>query len=251
VISIKTPGEVEIMAGAGKILAEILAELKRLIETAPALEEQVIENRAQELLSKFNVRSPFQGHEGYPFATCVSVNEEVVHGLPDGGASLKPGDLVGIDLGVVKDGLMVDAAITVPVGKPSAEDARLIRVAEEALELGIREARVGGATGDIGAAVQRHVEAAGFSVVRQLTGHGIGRSLHEEPSVANFGRVGEGPRLEAGMTICIEPMITAGGSEVTVTPGEWPVVTADGSRAAHVEHTVLVTADGPRILTEA
>jgi methionyl aminopeptidase len=237
------------MAGAGKILAEILEELKRLIETAPALEEQVIENRAQELLSKFNARSPFQGHEGYPFATCVSVNEEVVHGLPDRGASLKPGDLVGIDLGVVKDGLMVDAAITVPVGKPSTEDARLIRVAQEALELGIREARVGGATGDIGAAVQRHVEAAGFSVVRQLTGHGIGRSLHEEPSVPNFGRVGEGPRLEAGMTICIEPMITAGGSEVTVTPGEWPVVTADGSRAAHVEHTVLITAEGPRVLT--
>lgn len=245
-ITPKSTAELATMREAGRILTRILGELSGLAMAGKTT--LAFEDKAQELLDGAGVTSPFQNYEGYPYATCISVNAEVVHGMP-GERVLKAGDLVGIDLGVVKDGLMVDSAVTVAVGPPSEVDARLLRVAEEALALGIDQARAGGRVSDISEAVQRHVEAAGFSVVRALSGHGIGRSLHEEPSVPNFGRAGTGPRLEEGMTICIEPMITAGGPEVVIRPGEWPVVTLDGSHAAHVEHTVAVTKDGPMILT--
>lgn len=247
-ITRKNAAELAIMRDAGRLLAQILGELSALVTVGQTT--MAFEGRAQKLLKEAGVTSPFQGHEGYPYATCISVNAEVVHGMP-GERVLGAGDLVGIDLGVAKDGLMVDGAVTVAVAPVGEADTRLLRVAEEALVVGIEQVRAGGRVGDISAAVQRHVEAAGFSVVRALTGHGIGRSLHEEPSVPNFGRAGTGPELEEGMTICIEPMITAGGSEVVIRPGTWPVVTLDGSRAAHVEHTVAVTKDGPVILTEA
>lgn len=244
----KSKSELAVMREAGRLLAGILAELAGLAEPGRITSE--FEERAQALLKEREVTSPFQGYQGYPFATCLSVNEEVVHGMP-GEHVLRDGDLVGIDLGLTQGGLMVDGAITAGVGEVSEESKGLMAVTKEALRIGVEQAKVGNYTGDIGSAIQRYVEGEGFSVIRSLTGHGIGRELHEPPDVPNFGKAGSGTRLEEGMTICIEPMVAVGNGETVIRPGEWPVRTKDGSHAAHFEHTVVVTKAGPMILTEA
>jgi methionyl aminopeptidase len=190
----------------------------------------------------------FKGYHGFPATLCISVNEEVIHGIP-GPRALRDGDVVSIDLGVVLDGFYGDAAVTVPVGVIDAKAAELLRVTEESLYRGIAKAVVGGRVSDIGAAVQHHVEAAGFSVVREFVGHGVGASLHEEPQVPNYGPAGRGPRLVEGMTLAIEPMVAMGRAAVKVLGDGWTAVTKDRSLAAHYEHTIAVTAAGPRIMT--
>jgi methionyl aminopeptidase len=190
----------------------------------------------------------FKGYHGFPATLCISVNEEVIHGIP-GPRALRDGDIVSIDLGVVLDGFYGDAAITVPVGAITAEAAALLRVTEESLYQGIEQAKVGGRVSDIGHAVQRHVEAHGFSVVREFVGHGVGLALHEEPQVPNYGPAGRGPRLAEGMTLAIEPMVAMGKAAVKVLGDGWTAVTKDRSLAAHFEHTIAITAAGPVILT--
>jgi len=190
----------------------------------------------------------FKGYKGYPNATCIAVNEEVVHGIP-GPRALEEGDIVGIDLGAILDGYHADSAITVPVGKASPEAQRLLKVTREALFVGIRMAVDGNHLTDVSHTIQRYVESHQFSVVRELVGHGIGRAMHEEPQVPNFGKPGRGPRLEAGMTLAIEPMVNAGGYEVETLRDGWTIVTKDRSLSAHFEHTVAVMENGPDILT--
>jgi methionyl aminopeptidase len=190
----------------------------------------------------------FLGYQGYPAATCISVNEEVVHGIPSD-RRLEPGDICKIDLGVTRGGMIADAARTWPVGRVSAGLAALLRAAEEALERGVRECRSGKRVGDIGQAIQRHVEERGYSVVRALCGHGVGRELHEEPQVPNYGRAGRGVRLEAGMTLAVEPMVNVGRSEVETLSDGWTVVTKDRLPSAHFEHTILITDEEAEVLT--
>jgi len=190
----------------------------------------------------------FKGYKGYPASLCVAVNDEVVHSIP-GKRVLREGDIVGIDFGAYLDGYHADAAITVPVGRVSEEAQRILRVTEEALHKAIAKARIGNRVGDIGYAVQSHVEANGYSVVRELVGHGIGRSLHEKPEVPNYGTPGRGPRLREGMTLAIEPMVNQGAAAVEFAKDAWTVVTADGKLSAHFEHTVAITRNGPLILT--
>ena len=237
------------MKSGGRILAEILDELGRL--ALPGRSAMEIELRAQELLRDAGVSSPFEGYQGYPFASCVSINDEVVHGLPEREKVIQEGDLVGIDLGLkTRGGLLVDSAITVGAGEISSEDRRLLEVAKMALEDGIAEARAGNRVGDIAAAIEGRVRGAGFRVIRNLCGHGIGRKLHEEPEVPNFGKPGEGASLAVGMTICVEPMVAISSDRVVIVPQQWPARTSDGSRSAHFEHTVAITAEGPLVLTE-
>lgn len=243
----KTSEEIEKIRAAGKILALILDDLTGMV--APGIRTMQLEERAQELLKKNEVTSPFQGYEGYKHATCISVNEVVVHGVP-GELIIGDGDIVGIDLGVTLGGWNSDSARSVVAGKASLADQRLLDVTKQSLAEGIKMAVIGNHVGDIGAKVQSVVEAAGFSVVRSLAGHGIGRELHEAPEVPNFGHAGEGEELKEGMVICIEPMVAAGNYEVVADYGEWPVRTADGSRSAHFEHTIAITKNGPDILTK-
>jgi methionyl aminopeptidase len=246
VIYSKTPEEIEKIRAAGKILVQILDDLSGMV--APGIRTIELEERAQELLRENSVTSPFQGYEGYRHATCISVNEVVVHGVP-GELVIGDGDIVGIDFGVTLDGWNADSARSVIAGQASPEDQKLLDVTQQALTEGIKKAVIGNHIGDIGAKVQAIVESAGFSVVRSLAGHGIGRSLHEAPEVPNFGHPGEGEELKEGMVICIEPMVNAGGYEVVADYGEWPVRTADVSRAVHFEHTIAITKNGPDILT--
>jgi len=203
---------------------------------------------AEEYIKRHGGIPAFKGYRGYPRSLCVSVNEEVVHGIP-GKRKLKEGDIVSLDLGVLMDGYYGDAAITVPVGKVSELAKKLIKVTEEALYRGIEMARPGNRLSDISHAIQTHVEKAGFSVVREFVGHGIGKQLHEEPQVPNFGPPNRGPRLEPGMVLAIEPMVNTGTWEVRILPNGWTVVTADGGLSAHFEHTVAITDNGPEILS--
>jgi len=203
---------------------------------------------AEEYIKRHGGIPAFKGYRGYPRSLCVSVNEEVVHGIP-GKRRLKEGDIVSLDLGVLMDGYYGDAAITVPVGKVSELAKKLIKVTEEALYRGIEMARPGNRLSDISHAIQTHVEKAGFSVVREFVGHGIGKQLHEEPQVPNFGPPNRGPRLEPGMVLAIEPMVNTGTWEVRILPNGWTVVTADGGLSAHFEHTVAITDNGPEILS--
>jgi methionyl aminopeptidase len=192
----------------------------------------------------------FKGYRSYPKTLCASVNDQVVHGIPSKRV-LKEGDIIGLDLGAIVEGFYGDSAVTVPVGRIDPKSEELLRVTEEALYKGIEQAAVGNRLSDISHAVQRHVEAAGFSVVTEFVGHGIGRRLHEEPQVPNYGQPGQGPRLQVGMVLAIEPMVNVGGSEVRVLDDQWTAVTRDGSRSAHFEHTIAIQASGPpRILTE-
>jgi methionyl aminopeptidase len=214
----------------------------------PGVTTAELDGLADEFIRSHGGVPTFKGYRGYPAATCISPNSMVVHGIP-GRHALQEGDIVSFDVGVTLDGFVADSAYTFGVGEISDEAQRLLDACQAALAAGIEQARAGNRVGDISAAVQRATEDAGFSVVRSLVGHGVGRSMHEEPQIPNFGIPGRGPLLQDGMTLAIEPMITAGGPHIVLADDEWSISTADGSLSAHFEHTVAVTADGPRILT--
>ncbi len=242
----KSPAELARMSAANVLVADVLSALRSRVREGVTTGE--LDAFAEAVIVEAGARPAFKGYHGFPATLCTSVNDEVIHGIP-GARALCPGDLVSIDLGVVLDGFYGDAAITVPVGPVPDGAADLLRVTEEALYLGIEQARVGNRVSDIGHAVQRHVEAHGFSVVREFVGHGVGKALHEEPQVPNFGPAGRGPRLVEGMTLAIEPMVAMGRAAVKVLGDGWTAVTKDGSLAAHFEHTVGITGAGPVILT--
>ncbi len=246
-IILKSPQEIEKMRRSNLIVAEILEAIKSAVH--PGVTTRELDEMAIALLAKYKARSAFKGYNGYPAALCTSVNEEVVHGIPSGRV-LKEGDILSLDFGVISEDYYGDAAVTLPVGRISANAEELLRVAEEALYLAIDQARPGNRLQDISAAVQGHVEAHRFSVVRDFVGHGIGQQLHEKPQIPNFGVPGRGVRLKPGMTLAIEPMINAGGFEVEVLKDGWTAVTRDRSLSAHFEHSVAVTENGPYILSK-
>jgi methionyl aminopeptidase len=247
-ITIKSPREIETMARAGHIVFETLALMGRTAR--PGVSTQDLDAVAEEFIrSHPGARPSFKGLYGFPKTLCTSINEEIVHGIPSSKRVLRDGYIVSIDVGVQLDGLHADSATTLPVGEISPQAERLLAVTQECLKVGIAQARAGNHVGDIGHAVQTLAERAGFGVVRELVGHGIGAQFHEEPQVPNHGQPRRGPRLLEGMTIAIEPMITSGHYVTRTLPDKWTVVTADGSLSAHFEHTVAITADGPRILT--
>jgi methionyl aminopeptidase len=240
------PAEIELMRPANVLVADVLVELRRM--AAPGVTTAELDAFAERHVRAAGAVPAFKGYHGFPATLCISVNEEVIHGIP-GPRALRDGDVASIDLGVLLGGFYGDAAITVPVGRINDGAAELLRVTEEALYLGIERARIGSRVSDIGHAVQRHVEAHGFSVVREFVGHGVGTALHEEPQVPNFGPAGRGPRLTEGMTLAIEPMVAMGKAAVKVLGDGWTAVTRDHSIAAHFEHTVAITGAGPVILT--
>ena len=251
-ITIKSPREIETMAVAGRIVAQTLALVGA--HTRPGVSTHELDRLAEEFIRRHpGARPSFKGLYGFPATLCTSLNHEVVHGIPSPHRILKSGDLLSVDVGVCLDGLHADSAATFAVGEVSPEAQALLSVTQEALAAGVAQARVGNHVGDIGYAVQRVVERAGYSVVRELVGHGIGSSFHEEPQVPNYGKPKRGPRLVPGMTIAIEPMVNLGGPEIRTLEDKWTVVTSDGSLSAHFEHTVAIGENGapPRILTTA
>ncbi len=242
----RSKAEIEKIRLSCRIVAEVLDRISRMVE--PGITTRQLDSYAEDLILKAGAAPAFKGYRGYPASICTSVNQQVVHGIPSD-YRLKEGDIVGIDVGVVKDGYYGDAAVTVPVGEISDELKRLIRVTRDALEKGIEQARANNRLYDISAAIQSHAEAHGFSVVREFVGHGIGTKLHEEPQVPNYGKPGTGPRLREGMVLAIEPMVNMGGWQVHILPDHWTVVTADGGFSAHFEHSVAITGNGPLVLT--
>jgi methionyl aminopeptidase len=242
----KSATEIETMARAGVVVAGTLALLEEHIQ--PGVSTRELDALAEEFIRSHDGVPTFKGYKGYPAATCLSPNEMVVHGIP-GKATLAEGDILSVDVGVTLEGFVADSAWTFPVGAIAPETQRLLEVCRSALEAGIAEAQLGNSIGDISRAVQTVTENAGFSVIRSLVGHGVGRSMHEDPQVPNFVSSYHGPELQEGMTIAIEPMITAGGPDVYIHDDDWSISTVDASLAAHFEHTVAVTAQGPRILT--
>lgn len=247
-IILKTPGEIEVMAKASRVVAETLEVLKRAARAEVTTDE--LDAIAEAEILARGAKPAFKGYRNYPKTLCASVNEQVVHGIPTK-RKLKEGDIIGLDLGAIVDGFYGDSAVTVMIGEVSDKTAKLVQVTEEALRIGIEQAIVGRRLSDISHAIQQHVEAAGYSVVTEFVGHGIGRQLHEEPQVPNYGRPGQGPRLQAGMVLAIEPMVNMGGSAVRVLDDRWTAVTADGSLSAHFEHTIAIQASGPaRILSQ-
>ncbi|HLE99849.1 MAG TPA: type I methionyl aminopeptidase [Gaiellaceae bacterium] len=242
----KSAREIEKIAAAGAVVAETIAHVGSLI--APGMTTDELDAAAGEFIRSRGGIPTSEGYKGYPKAICISPNDVVVHGIP-GHYAVEDGDVITIDVGVTLDGYIADSAYTFPVGEVDPEAQRLLDVAQDALAAGISEARMGNRVGDISHAVQVVVECAGFAVVRSLVGHGVGRYYHEDPHIPNFGEPGRGPRLAEGMTIAIEPMITAGDPEVVVGEDGWTITTADGALSAHFEHTVAITAHGPRILT--
>jgi methionyl aminopeptidase len=247
-IFIKNDAEVNIMRQAGAIVAAILDEVEKAVQ--PGVRTMLFEELAMRMCREFDVKPAFKGYLGYPFALCISVNEEVVHGFPSERV-LQEGDIVSFDMGVVHHGFYGDSARTVPVGEIAPETSRLLAVTRESLQRGIEKATAEANLYDISLAVQKHVESQGYSVVRRFVGHGIGRSLHEKPEVPNFVPDGSGSLvLKPGMTLAIEPMVTMGGPEVEILADKWTAVTKDRSLAAHFEHTVVVTNDGPKILSQ-
>jgi methionyl aminopeptidase len=251
-ITIKSAREIETMAAAGRIVARTLALVAQ--HARPGISTQALDRLAEEFIrSHPGARPSFKGLYDFPATLCTSINHEVVHGIPSPKRVLVEGDILSVDVGVWLDGLHADSAATFPVGEVAPEAERLLRVTREALAAGVAQARAGQHVGDIGHAVQQVAEAAGYSVVRELVGHGIGAAFHEDPQVPNYGKPRRGPRLVPGMTLAIEPMVNVGGPEIRTLDDKWTVVTADGSLSAHFEHTVAVTDHGgpPRILTAA
>ena len=242
----KSSREIEKMAVAGALVAETIAHVGGLLR--PGVTTDELDAAAGAFIREHGGVPTSEGYKGYPKAICISPNDVVVHGIPDAFV-VSDGDLVTIDVGVTLDGYIADSAYTFGVGEIEPEDQRLLDVAQEALAAGIAEAVIDNRVGDVSHAIQEVVEAAGFSVIRSLVGHGVGRHYHEDPHIPNFGEPGRGPRLSEGMTIAIEPMITAGESDVLVMDDGWTIRTRDASMSAHFEHTVAITADGPRILT--
>lgn len=246
-IKLKSPLEISKMKVANQIVAEVLAEIKSHIR--PGIETLELDALAEDLCRRRKVKPAFKGYRGYPKSLCVSINEEVVHGIPSH-RCLQAGDLVSMDFGVRYDGYFGDAAITVPVGDVSPQAQELLKVTEEALYAGIAQARVGNRLTDISHAIQTVVESHGFAVIRDFVGHGIGRALHEDPQIPNFGPPGRGPELLAGTTLAIEPMVSAGGWEIDILADGWTAVTRDRSLTAHFEHTIAVTKEGVLILSQ-
>ncbi len=246
-IMLKTEQEIEKMRRSGEILRQVHDHLRPLVVVGATTMD--LENAANEKIDSFGAKAAFKGYHGFPAALCTSLNEQVVHGMPNVKTVLKDGDILSIDCGVIVDGFYSDAAVTYAIGKPSAKVSKLLKVTEASLYAAIEKAVPGGRLFDISAAVQQMCEAEGFGVVREFVGHGIGKSMHEDPQVPNCGDPGKGPRLKAGMVLAIEPMINAGKPEVKVLKDGWTAVTVDGSYSAHFEHTVAITKDGPVILT--
>jgi len=243
----KSPEEVEKMRALGKLVARILRTLDASIVPGQTTTRQ-LDEMAQKMLAEEDAYPAFKGYRGYPDALCVAVNNQVVHGIPSD-EPLQEGDIVGLDLGAVRDGYYADGAWTFPVGEISKDAQRLLNVTREALYQGISQAKAGNRVGDISSAIQRYVEKNGYSVVRELVGHGVGRAVHEDPPVPNFGKPNAGPKLEPGMTICIEPMVNMGTKDVDYLPDKWTVVTKDGKLSAHFEHMIAITENGADILT--
>ncbi len=235
------------MRAGGRILAEIMERLRTFVK--PGISTAEIDQEVEAVILSKGAKPAFKGYRGFPATVCTSINEEVVHGIPSPHRRLKEGDIIGLDLGCVVDGYYADCAFTLPVGEVSPPVQKLLDVTRESLDRAVAQCRPGRRLGDISHAVQEHVERHGFSVVRAFVGHGIGRELHEDPQIPNFGEPGRGPVLKAGMVFAIEPMVTMGGWEVRILPDRWTAVTEDGSLAAHFEHTVAITEDGPDVLT--
>jgi len=247
VIVCKSPTEIERMRAANVLVADVLAELAAM--AAPGVTTADLDAKAEALVRQAGAEPAFKGYRGYPASLCASVNDQVVHGIPSN-RQLVEGDIISLDMGVKLNGFYGDSAVTVAVGTVGADVLKLLRVTQESLEKGIAQVRVGARVSDIGHAIQKHVEAGGFSVVREFVGHGIGASLHEDPQIANYGEPGHGPRLAEGMVLAIEPMVNMGKPAVRVLSDGWTAVTRDGSLSAHFEHTVAVTKAGPLVLTQ-
>ncbi|RKG79858.1 type I methionyl aminopeptidase [Corallococcus sp. CA049B] len=246
-VELKGPDEIALMRDAGRIVCEILDELEKAV--APGVSTWELDVLAEQLIAKKGARSAFKGYHGFPGVLCASVNQEVVHGIPDRKRRLVAGDLVKLDFGVVYRGFFGDSARTVPVGKVTPEAQALVDATWQSLEKAIQVMQPGNRIGDIGHAVQSYVEARGFSVVRDFTGHGIGRKLHEPPQVPNYGQAGSGMKLRPGMVLAVEPMVNQGTPDVEVLEDEWTAVTVDGKLSAHFEHTILISERGPEVLT--
>ena len=246
-IELKSAREIGFMREAGHILADVIDRLR--VGVKARLTTLEIDEDVESFITSRGAKPAFKGYRGFPATVCVSINEEVVHGIPSAQRRLKDGDIVGLDLGCVVEGYYADCALTLPVGEVGPEVRRLLDVTRESLERAVVECRAGRRLSDVSHAVQTHVEARGFSVVRAFVGHGIGRALHEEPQVPNFGDPGRGPLLRTGMVLAIEPMVTMGSCEVRILDDGWTAVTKDGSLAAHFEHTIAITDGEPEVLT--
>ncbi|HEX9020679.1 MAG TPA: type I methionyl aminopeptidase [Nitrospirota bacterium] len=247
-IILKSLQEIEKIRKAGRIVADVLDGVRELVR--PGVSTQTLDEFAERFIRSVGAVPAFKGYRGYPKTLCTSLNSEVIHGIPSKDVTLKQGDIISIDVGAVVEGFYGDAAVTLPVGAITPEAERLIRVTAESLQRGIAQAKSGNRLYDISHAVQTHVESNGYSVVREYVGHGIGRNLHEDPQIPNFGAPGQGPRLKPGMVLAIEPMVNAGGSATVVKEDHWTAATADGSLSAHFEHTIAVMPDGPWVLTQ-
>ncbi|HBI48015.1 MAG TPA: type I methionyl aminopeptidase [Smithella sp.] len=246
-VILKLPDEIEKARKSNRIVAEVLNKLREKVK--PGVRTSDLDKFATEVAEKRGAKPAFKGYNGYPYALCISVNEVVVHGMPSD-RILEEGDIVGLDFGVCYQGFFGDAAITLPLDKVTQKASRLMLVTEQSLYAGIEQARAGNRLGDISAAVQDTVEAAGYSVVRDFVGHGIGKNLHEEPQIPNYGKKGRGIELKSGMILAIEPMVNEGNYKVQILPDGWTVVTKDGSLSAHFEHSIAITDNGPDILSK-
>lgn len=246
-IVLKSAREIEIMRQGGHILADLMDHLRSTVKAGMSTLE--IDEHVEAFIRRRSARTAFKGYRGFPASVCVSINEEVVHGIPSPDRHLTEGDIVGLDLGCIVDGYYADCAFTMAIGEIPPAVERLVEVTRRSLELAVEQCRPGRRLSDVSHAVQQHVEAHGFAVVRAFVGHGIGRALHEEPQVPNFGEPGRGPQLKPGMVLAIEPMVTMGSGEVRILDDGWTAVTTDGSLAAHFEHTVAITDQGPSVLT--
>lgn len=242
----KSKKEIEKMRAAGRLAGQVLAELRTMVQPGVATIE--IDRAAEKMIRDAGAQPTFKGYNGFPYSICASVNEQVVHGFPSS-YKLQEGDIFSIDCGATLEGYVGDTAITVPVGKVDESWLQLIRVTEECLELAIEQCRPGKHLGDIGWAVQQHAESNGYSVVREYVGHGIGRRMHEDPQIPNYGRPGLGPKIKSGYVFAVEPMVNLGSHHTKVLPDNWTVITVDGLPSAHVEHTIAITDEGPEVLT--
>ena len=244
----KSKRELDKMRAAGRLVGQVRAHLCTLVE--PGITTMEIDRAAEQMIRDAGALPTFKGYNGFPYSICASVNEQIVHGFPSN-YKLKEGDIFSIDVGVTLDGFVGDTATTVPVGKVSEDRLKLIRVTEECLERAIEQCRPGKHLGDIGWAVQEHAEANGYSVVRDYVGHGIGRRMHEDPQIPNYGRPGLGPKIKSGYVFAVEPMVNLGTHHTKVLADGWTVITMDGQPSAHVEHTIAITDEGPEVLTLA
>jgi methionyl aminopeptidase len=247
-IILKSLQEIEKIRKASLVVADVLDHIRRMVR--PGMSTQYLDEIAEQLILAAGAKPAFKGYRGYPKTLCTSINNEVIHGIPSKDVVLKQGDIISIDVGAISEGFYGDAAITLPVGVIAPAAEKLIRATEESLARGIAQAQPENHLYDISHAVQSYVESQGYSVVREFVGHGIGRNMHEDPQLPNFGDPGKGPKLRSGMVLAIEPMVNAGVSDTVVTEDNWTAITADGSLSAHFEHTIAIMPDGPWILTK-